>query len=40
MRVLTDGFVRRYEGRLLNIHPSLLPAFPGCIPTAARSRPG
>jgi len=29
MRVLTDGFVRRYHGRLLNIHPSLLPAFPG-----------
>lgn len=29
MRVLTDGFVRRYQGRLLNIHPSLLPAFPG-----------
>lgn len=29
MRILTDGFVRRYEGRLLNIHPSLLPAFPG-----------
>lgn len=29
MRVLTDGFVRRYEGKLLNIHPSLLPAFPG-----------
>ena len=29
MRVLTDGFVRRYERRLLNIHPSLLPAFPG-----------
>lgn len=29
MRVLTDGFVRRYEGRLLNVHPSLLPAFPG-----------
>lgn len=29
MRVLTAGFVRRYEGRLLNIHPSLLPAFPG-----------
>ncbi len=29
MRVLTSGFVRRYEGRLLNIHPSLLPAFPG-----------
>ncbi len=29
MRVLTDGFVRRFEGRLLNIHPSLLPSFPG-----------
>ena len=29
MRVLTDGFVRHYEGRLLNIHPSLLPSFPG-----------
>lgn len=29
MRILTDDFVRRYEGRLLNIHPSLLPSFPG-----------
>jgi phosphoribosylglycinamide formyltransferase 1 len=29
MRVLTAGFVERYAGRLLNIHPSLLPAFPG-----------
>ena len=29
MRILTAGFVRRYSGRLLNIHPSLLPAFPG-----------
>jgi phosphoribosylglycinamide formyltransferase-1 len=29
MRILTPGFVRRYEGRLVNIHPSLLPAFPG-----------
>jgi phosphoribosylglycinamide formyltransferase-1 len=29
MRILTDGFVRHYAGRLMNIHPSLLPAFPG-----------
>ena len=29
MRVLTPAFVARYRGRLLNIHPSLLPAFPG-----------
>ena len=29
MRVLTDDFVRRYAGRLMNVHPSLLPAFPG-----------
>ena len=29
MRVLTDGFVERYAGRMLNIHPSLLPCFPG-----------
>ena len=29
MRILTPGFVNRYAGRLLNIHPSLLPAFPG-----------
>jgi phosphoribosylglycinamide formyltransferase 1 len=29
MRILTPGFVQRYAGRLLNIHPSLLPAFAG-----------
>ena len=29
MRILTPAFVTRYAGRLLNIHPSLLPAFPG-----------
>lgn len=29
MRILTPAFVARFEGRLLNIHPSLLPAYPG-----------
>lgn len=29
MRVLTPGFVEQFNGRLINIHPSLLPAFPG-----------
>ncbi len=29
MRVLGAAFVQRYDGRLLNIHPSLLPSFPG-----------
>ena len=36
MRVLGPAFVRRFEGRLLNIHPSLLPAFPG-LQTHARA---
>jgi len=29
MRILTTEFIRSYEGRLMNIHPSLLPEFPG-----------
>jgi phosphoribosylglycinamide formyltransferase-1 len=29
MRILTPAFVAHYQGRLLNVHPSLLPAFPG-----------
>ena len=36
MRVLTAGFVERYAGRMLNIHPALLPAFPG-LDTHARA---
>lgn len=35
MRVLGESFVRCYEGRLINIHPSLLPAFPGLHTHAA-----
>ncbi len=29
MRILTPAFIARFEGRLLNVHPSLLPSFPG-----------
>jgi len=36
MRVLTEGFVSRYEGRMLNIHPSLLPKYRG-LNTHARA---
>ena len=36
MRVLTPGFVRRYRGRVINVPPSLLPAFPG-LDTHARA---
>ena len=36
MRVLTEEFVSRWSGRMLNIHPSLLPAFPG-LDTHARA---
>ena len=30
MRILSPGFIRRYKDRILNVHPALLPAFPGC----------
>ena len=36
MRVLTAGFVKQWEGRILNVHPSLLPAFKG-VDTHARA---
>ena len=36
MRILSDGFVQRYQNRMINIHPSLLPAFPG-LGTHARA---
>jgi phosphoribosylglycinamide formyltransferase 1 len=36
MRVLTPGFVGRFAGRMLNIHPSLLPKYPG-LHTHARA---
>jgi phosphoribosylglycinamide formyltransferase-1 len=36
MRVLTPEFTARYQGRLMNVHPSLLPAFPG-LRTHARA---
>jgi phosphoribosylglycinamide formyltransferase-1 len=29
MRVLKGGFLRAFEGRIVNVHPSLLPSFPG-----------
>lgn len=36
MRILTDSFVDRYMGRMINIHPSLLPAYTG-VDTHARA---
>jgi phosphoribosylglycinamide formyltransferase-1 len=29
MEIVSGGFIRRFEGRIINVHPSLLPAFPG-----------
>ena len=40
MRILTAGFVTRYHGRLLNIHPSLLPAYSGTDTHARALRDG
>jgi phosphoribosylglycinamide formyltransferase-1 len=40
MRVLGEAFVRRFEGRLINIHPSLLPSFPGLHTHAAAIKVG
>jgi phosphoribosylglycinamide formyltransferase 1 len=36
LRILTPGFIKAYEGRMLNIHPSLLPKYPG-LHTHARA---
>ena len=40
MRLFTAQFVQRWYGRMLNIHPSLLPAFPGLEPQAQALRAG
>ena len=40
MRILTKAFVERYQGRLINIHPSLLPMFPGLNTHEAALREG
>ncbi|SDS34136.1 phosphoribosylglycinamide formyltransferase [Bradyrhizobium canariense] len=40
MRLFTAGFVQRWYGRMLNIHPSLLPSFPGLEPQAQALRSG
>jgi phosphoribosylglycinamide formyltransferase 1 len=40
MRLFTAGFVQRWYGRMLNIHPSLLPSFPGLDPQGQALRAG
>ena len=40
MRLFTAGFVQRWHGRMLNIHPSLLPCFPGLDPHGQALRAG
>ena len=40
MRLFTAGFVRRWYGKMLNIHPSLLPSFPGLDPHGQALRAG
>src|SRR6202012_5269398 len=40
MRLFTADFVRRWPGRMLNIHPSLLPSFPGLDPHGQALRGG
>jgi phosphoribosylglycinamide formyltransferase-1 len=40
MRLFTAPFVQRWEGRMLNIHPSLLPSFPGLDPHGQALRTG
>lgn len=40
MRLFTAGFVQCWHGRMLNIHPSLLPSFPGLEPQAQALRAG
>jgi phosphoribosylglycinamide formyltransferase-1 len=40
MRLFTAGFVGRWSGRMLNIHPSLLPLFPGLDPHGQALRAG
>jgi phosphoribosylglycinamide formyltransferase 1 len=40
MRLFTAGFVQRWYGKMLNIHPSLLPSFPGLDPHGQALRAG